>query len=307
MLLLLQNHHYSSTLLSPQFFHSPRHRHQRASSSFSCRCLGNPTPAAIFSSLSALPRPFLEPWLADITTIEVPVPLPEDGGGPIELPFPTAPSIFATTDDPSPLQIATSVLLTGAILIFLVRSIRRRFKRAKELRFRSSGATKKTLKDEALESLKAMGAAAPVEEGKKPTSPVQALLGGISAGVIALILYKFATTIEASLNRQTISDNFSVGPQFPFPHLFWNSLLKTVLMICEFCRTIINGLCYLATFVFGLNSVGLILYSAQLTMNSFMEGEETETGEGEMLSDPLNSTSDGDQSSQMDENSDDGQ
>ncbi|CAI0409202.1 unnamed protein product [Linum tenue] len=289
MLLLLQNHHYSSTLLSPQFFHSPRHRHQRASSSFSCRCLGNPTPAAIFSSLSALPRPFLEPWLADITTIEVPVPLPEDGGGPIELPFPTAPSIFATTDDPSPLQIATSVLLTGAILIFLVRSIRRRFKRAKELRFRSSGATKKTLKDEALESLKAMGAAAPVEEGKKPTSPVQALLGGISAGVIALILYKFATTIEASLNRQTISDNFSV-----------RQITITI-------RTIINGLCYLATFVFGLNSVGLILYSAQLTMNSFMEGEETETGEGEMLSDPLNSTSDGDQSSQMDENSDDGQ
>ncbi|CAL1373344.1 unnamed protein product [Linum trigynum] len=291
-MLLLQNHHYSSTLLSPQFFHSPRyrHRHQRASSSsFSCRCLGNPTPAALFTYLSALRRPFLEPWLADITTIEVPVPLPEDGGGPIELPFPTAPSIFATTDDPSPLQIATSVLLTGAILIFLVRSIRRRFKRAKELRFRSSGATKKTLKDEALESLKAMGAAAPVEEGKKPTSPVQALLGGISAGVIALILYKFTTTIEASLNRQTISDNFSV-----------RQITITI-------RTIINGLCYLATFVFGLNSVGLILYSAQLTMNSFMEGEETQTGEGEMLSDPLNSTSDGDQSSQMDENSDDGQ
>ncbi|CAI0408371.1 unnamed protein product [Linum tenue] len=292
MLLLLQNHHYSSTLLSPQLFHSPRyrHRHQRASySSFPCCCLGNPNPAALFSSLSALPRPFLEPWLADITTIEVPVPLPEDGGGPIELPFPTAPSIFATTDDPSLLQIATSVLLTGAILIFLVRSIRRRFKRAKELRFRSSGATKKTLKDEALESLKAMGAAAPVEEGKKPTSPVQALLGGISAGVIALILYKFTTTIEASLNRQTISDNFSV-----------RQITITI-------RTIINGLCYLATFVFGLNSVGLILYSAQLTMNSFMEGEEIEAGEGERFSDPFDSTSDGDQSSQMDENTDDGQ
>ncbi|CAI0440938.1 unnamed protein product [Linum tenue] len=293
-MLLLQNYNYSPIILSPQFFHSPRYRHRnrRASSSFPCCCLGKPTTEAVFSSLSALPLSLLEPWLADIsepTTITVPVPVPEDGGGPIELPFPSAPSIFATTDDPSPLQIATSVLLTGAVFIFLVRSIRRRVKRAKELRFRSSGATKKSLKDEALESLKAIGAAGPVEEGKKPTSPVQALLGGISAGVIALILYKFTTTIEASLNRQTISDNFSV-----------RQITITI-------RTIINGLCYLATFVFGLNSVGLVLYSAQLTMNSFMEGEEAQAGEGEELSDTLNSTSDSDQSSQIDENPEDGE
>lgn len=41
-----------------------------------------------------------------------------------------------------------------------------------------------------------------------------------------------------------------------------------------------NGLCYLATFVFGINSVGLFLYAAQLAINSFMEGttsEETES------------------------------
>lgn len=48
-------------------------------------------------------------------------------------------------------------------------------------------------------------------DAKKPPSPVQAFLGGISAAVIALILYKFTTTIEASLNRQTMSDNFSVS------------------------------------------------------------------------------------------------
>lgn len=58
-----------------------------------------------------------------------------------------------------------------------------------------------------MDSLKVM-ASGSIES--KPPSPVQALLGGISAGVIALILYKFTTTIEASLNRQTISDNFSV-------------------------------------------------------------------------------------------------
>lgn len=73
--------------------------------------------------------------------------------------------------------------------------------------FRSSG--EKSIKEEALDSLKAMGSGS-VKAKEDSASPVQALLGGISAGVIALILYKFATTIEAGLNRQTISDNFSV-------------------------------------------------------------------------------------------------
>lgn len=105
-----------------------------------------------------------------------------------------------------------------------------------------------------MESLKAMS---PVE-ANAPPSPLQALLGGLSAGVIALILYKFTTTIEASLNRQTISDNFSV-----------RQITITI-------RTIINGICYLATFVFGINSVGLILYSGQLGYNAIMEDSSSD-------------------------------
>jgi len=49
-----------------------------------------------------------------------------------------------------------------------------------------------------------------IETTKGPPSPVQAFLGAISAAVISLILYKFATIIEAGLSRQTISDDFSV-------------------------------------------------------------------------------------------------
>jgi hypothetical protein len=67
---------------------------------------------------------------------------------------------------------------------------------------------KKSLKEEAVDTLKAMGSNS--IEANTPPSPVQALLGGLSAGVIAFILYKFTLTIEAALNRQTISDNFSV-------------------------------------------------------------------------------------------------
>uniref|UniRef100_A0A0D3B7N7 Transmembrane protein n=1 Tax=Brassica oleracea var. oleracea TaxID=109376 RepID=A0A0D3B7N7_BRAOL len=141
--------------------------------------------------------------------------------GPVELPpsaispFSSTNSKFATSDDLTPLQLATSVMLTGTITItitiFLFRSIRRRAKRSKEMTFRSSG-VKKSLKDEAVEKLKAMGSA-PIEEGGgKSTTPsaAQAFLGAVSAGVIAVILYKFTTTIEAGLNLQTISDNFSV-------------------------------------------------------------------------------------------------
>ncbi|XP_057540151.1 uncharacterized protein LOC130818124 [Amaranthus tricolor] len=174
-----------------------------------------------------------------------------DEEGPIEL-SPDVPSIFSTNDDPTPLQVSTSVLLTGAITVFLFRSVRRRAKRAKELRMRSSGA--KTLKEEALDSLKAIGTVS--IEPKSQPSAIQAFLGAITAGVIALILYKFTTTIEAALNRQSISDNFSV-----------RQITVTI-------RTIINGLCYLATFVFGMNSVGLFLYSGQLALNSFSEDSE---------------------------------
>ncbi|KAL0845817.1 hypothetical protein Bca101_019063 [Brassica carinata] len=66
-----------------------------------------------------------------------------------------------------------------------------------------------------MEKLKEMGSA-PIEQGGGKSSPsaAQAFLGVVSAGVIAVILYKFTTTIEAELNRHAISDNFSVS--FPF-------------------------------------------------------------------------------------------
>ncbi|XP_059301196.1 uncharacterized protein LOC132053263 [Lycium ferocissimum] len=175
---------------------------------------------------------------------EAPDAPPEEG--PIELPS-SITDIFATSDDPSTLQTATSLLLTGAISVFLFRSLRRRAKRAKELKLRSTGA-KKTLKEEAVESLKAI-TPTPIDT-KAPPSPASALLGGLTAGVIALLLYKFTTTVEASLNRQTLSDSFSV-----------RQITITI-------RTIINGICYLATFIFGINSVGLFLYSGQLALNS---------------------------------------
>ena len=48
------------------------------------------------------------------------------------------------------------------------------------------------------------------------------------------------------------------------------------LRLLTFCfRTIINGLCYLATFVFGVNSIGLMLYAGQLALGSITENPKT--------------------------------
>ncbi|KAF7836682.1 DUF3082 domain-containing protein [Senna tora] len=201
---------------------------------------------SLLHSISAIPPPNSPPWLSNLAQIPAAAAAEE---GPIQLPPLSTPSIFATMADSSTVQVASTVLLTGAITVFLFRSVRRRAKRAKELKFRSSG-VKKSIKEEAMGSLKAMGSAK-IKAKKSPPSPSQALLGGLIAGVIAIFLYKFTTTIEGALNRQTVSDNFSV-----------RQITITI-------RTMVNGLCYLATFIYGINSIGLFLYSGELAINSF--------------------------------------
>jgi hypothetical protein len=74
----------------------------------------------------------------------------------------------------------------------------------------------------------------------------------------------------------------------------------------------VNGLCYLATFVFGINSVGLFLYSAQLAFNSLMEAgtdevtESTTSGQSGSSNSTSDSAKDGAEltSSQGDQNPD---
>lgn len=72
------------------------------------------------------------------------------------------------------------------------------------------------------------------------------------------------------------------------------------------CRTIINGLCYLATFVFGINAFGLFLYSGQLAFNSFMEdsGGESESAYGQSNSEMGDTDDSGITSANDDQSSD---
>ncbi|KAG0449347.1 hypothetical protein HPP92_027387 [Vanilla planifolia] len=161
----------------------------------------------------------LQPALAVLPDSPAPTSPTEESEGPVEMPPSSSSTLFDVDDNPTPLQAAASVLLSGAIAIFLFRSLRRRAKRVKEMRVRSTGLTKvEGLKEESLDSL-FTGGINPVD-AEGPPSPVQALLGGLVAGIIAVILYKFTTTIEAALNRQAISDNFSETLGTSFSSLF---------------------------------------------------------------------------------------
>jgi Protein of unknown function (DUF3082) len=44
---------------------------------------------------------------------------------------------------------------------------------------------------------------------------------------------------------------------------------------CFLCRTIINGMCYLATFIFGINSAGLMIYALQLALGSNSDSDNS--------------------------------
>ncbi|KAL2621202.1 hypothetical protein R1flu_001407 [Riccia fluitans] len=157
--------------------------------------------------------------------------------GPIELPPRELEIDPLAFPEANPLQIAASFLLTGSIAFLLIRSLRRRAQRAKEMQFRSTGvATSKSIKEDARKAAVAKLTQAP-EVPVAPPSPAQTFFGAVVAGIIALLLYQVTTTVEGSFIGKPVSMNYSI-----------RNLTITV-------RTIINGLLYLATFVFAANSI----------------------------------------------------
>lgn len=98
--LSLTTTHHNSSLPSLHFLHRPII-----------------TTTTTTTTVSAIPP--TAAWLAKLTTQDF---------AHFELP-----SSHLFTDDPSTIQVACSVLLTGAITVFFFRSVQRRAKRAKEL------------------------------------------------------------------------------------------------------------------------------------------------------------------------------
>lgn len=72
----------------------------------------------------------------------------------------------------------------------------------------------------------------------------------------------------------------------------------TIVWYLSHCRTVINGLCYLATFVYGINSFGLLLYSGQLAFNTYEKGSSSgKKIESKIMENRINSNKNEDQSS----------
>lgn len=122
---MLQSNHLLPHLSLPLPQPSLHLLHLRSSSLHFLRRL---QPSSSFKATAASPQS----RLAELTP-EVPSSPQPKGEGPVEISPLTPSPLFAVTDNPTPLQVSTSVLLTGAISVFLFRSLRRRARRAKDL------------------------------------------------------------------------------------------------------------------------------------------------------------------------------
>ncbi|CAI5950672.1 unnamed protein product [Closterium sp. NIES-64] len=181
--------------------------------------------------------------------------------GPIELPP-------AYLEDPwaipevSPLQSFASILLTGTIGVLLFRAIKRRASKVTESRFRSDS-VEKLSSNPVVEERKRRAAEEAAEAAKRPPPTVLNTLGGaLVAGSIAIVLYKFATSVDDVFAGQTLSTTYTV-----------RNLSIAV-------RTIVSGLVWLATFIFALNSLGLTLYAFQLALGIDSPKDSPVSGSG---------------------------
>ncbi|CAI7862735.1 unnamed protein product, partial [Closterium sp. NIES-53] len=129
--------------------------------------------------------------------------------GPIELPP-------AYLEDPwaipevSPLQSFASILLTGTIGVLLFRAIKRRASKVTESRFRSDS-VEKLSSNPVVEERKSRAAAEAAEAAKRaPPTVLNTLGGALVAGSIAIVLYKFATSVDDVFAGQTLSTTYTV-------------------------------------------------------------------------------------------------
>eukprot|EP00976_Prorocentrum_cordatum_P104215 1193782-Prorocentrum_minimum.AAC.2 len=102
----------------------------------------------------------------------------------------------------------------------------------------------------------------PEDKYKKPVDPLEAFGGSLIAFTIAFFFYQGSTKIDASFAGKSLPDTYEIA--------------QIVITI----RTIVSGLAYLATCVFGANAVGLFFLGINATIKRItgqndLEEEET--------------------------------
>jgi hypothetical protein len=89
----------------------------------------------------------------------------------------------------------------------------------------------------------------------KALTAMQAFTGGLTGIGISVVLYAFAAKVSESFDGKALPES------------------ETVRQISITVRTIVEGLAYLATFVYAANGVGLVALAGQKAMNYF-NGED---------------------------------
>ena len=137
-------------------------------------------------------------------------------------------------DEATPLQNAFGFVFTVFCGWYFLRVVKKRGNRATEFRVANQ------LPKEELEKRDAEQLAR-----SKKLSPQEALFGGVTGLGIAFVLYGFAQTVSASFDGKAVPESYQA-----------RQITITV-------RTIVEGLCYLATFVYAANGTGLVALAAQ--------------------------------------------
>ena len=89
----------------------------------------------------------------------------------------------------------------------------------------------------------------------------QSFVGGITAIGISIILHEFAQNIQASFDSRPVPVSYQI-----------RQISNTV-------RTIVEGLAYLATFIYAANGTGLVALSMQKLLDTAVPRETTKTDE----------------------------
>ena len=152
-------------------------------------------------------------------------------------------------DQATPLQNGFGLFFTVFCCWYFFRVVKKRAARAKNIRLSKfqSRVQRESRDDEELVRARDLSAR-------------QAFFGGITGLSISFLLFGFAKTIQANFDGRAVPDSYQV-----------RQITITV-------RTIVEGLAYLATFIYAANGIGLISLGLQKCLgNKVSTGEDTDS------------------------------
>jgi len=153
-------------------------------------------------------------------------------------------SVGVPADEATPLQNLFGFFFTAFSFWYFARAVQKRSGKAREFRVANQlpEEERKRIDEERSQKTKELTA-------------MQSLTGGLTGLGISAVLYVFASKVSASFDGKALPES------------------ETVRQISITVRTIVEGLSYLATFVYAANGVGLIALAGQKTLD-YVNGKD---------------------------------